>query len=266
MINPRLIFAAVLCAGLAACGPAAVATPTAPPVQAPTVAPTQTATPTPTPTEAPTASQSPAPTPALTVAPSSVLLPRSGPLSPGSYYIADTGTTSVQRVTFTVPAGWVTADYGFLSKDEGTSGEVSLNTWVLTHVFVDACKWDEAKIVDVGTTPAQLMAALTDQKSREASPAQTVDFAGYPAQQMVLTVAPDLDVSTCTDGNLRYWPGPGPDFSSGLCCNPAGNIDTVYAVDVNGKRLVVVARHYPGSSAANIAELQGIVDSMQIQP
>ena len=51
-----------------------------------------------------------------------------------------------------------------------------------------------------------------------------------------------------------------------MCCNLAGNIDTIYVVDVNGKRTVLVARHYPGTSAADVAELQGIVNSVQIEP
>ena len=46
---------------------------------------------------------------------------------------------------------------------------------------------------------------------------------------------------------------------------PAGE-DTVYVVDVAGSRLVVVARQYPGSSDENRAELQSIVDSIEIEP
>jgi hypothetical protein len=40
----------------------------------------------------------------------------------------------------------------------------------------------------------------------------------------------------------------------------------VYVVDVAGNRLVVVARLHPGSSAENRAELQGVVDSIEIEP
>ena len=47
----------------------------------------------------------------------------------------------------------------------------------------------------------------------------------------------------------------GPDF-----------VDVVYVVDINGKSLAVVARHLPGSSAQDLAELQAIVDSIQIDP
>jgi len=167
-------------------------------------------------------------------------------------------------LTFTVSGGWTVAD--FIAKNAGTPSEVMFTTWVVSHVFQDACQWNEAKIVNVGTTPEQLVTALAAQKSRTASAATSTFIDGFPAQEMTLTVDPSLDTSTCTDGNLRYWPGAGPSFDSGMCCNLAGNIDTIYAVDVNGKRMVVVARHYPGSSAADVAELQSIVDSIQIEP
>ncbi|MFI5262664.1 MAG: hypothetical protein ACHQZR_08950, partial [Candidatus Limnocylindrales bacterium] len=48
--------------------------------------------------------------------------------------------------------------------------------------------------------------------------------------------------------------------------NPPGNIDDVYVVDIAGRRMVAVARYYPGSSAADKAELQAVVDSIQIEP
>ena len=212
--------------------------------------------PAPAPTAAPTPTPSPTPTP--------VSLPTSGAIQPGTYFITDTSETNVNRLTFTVPDGWTVAD--FIAKNAGTPNEVMFTTWVVSHVFEDACKWNETKIVNVGTTPVQLMTALAAQKSRTASAATSTVIDGYPAQEMTLTVDPNLNTSTCTDGNLRYWPAAGPDFGGGMCCNLAGNIDTTYAVDVNGKRMVVVARHYPGSSAADLAELQSIVDSIQIEP
>jgi hypothetical protein len=208
----------------------------------------------------------PAPTPTLapTPTPPPVSLPTSGAVEPGAYFITDASETNVARLTFTVPDGWTVAD--FIAKNGGTPNEVMFTTWVVSHVFEDACKWNETKIVNVGTSPEQLMTALAAQKSRTASAATSTVIDGYPGQEMTLTVDPSLNTSTCTGGNLRYWPAAGPDFGGGMCCNLAGNIDTTYAVDVNGKRMVVVARHYPGSSAADLAELQSIVDSIQIEP
>ena len=217
------------------------------------------ATPAPTPTVAPTPSPSPTPVP------SPVALPTSGAVPAGTYYIADPALTGVSRLTLTVPAGWTVAD--LIAKDAGTPTEVMFTAWVVSDVFQDACKWDETKIVSlVGMTPDQVVTAMAAQKSRTASSPTSTTIDGYPAQQITLTVAPGLDTSTCTGGNLRYWPGAGPDFSSGMCCNLAGNIDTIYVLDVNGKRMVIVARHYPGSPPADVAELQALVDSIQIAP
>jgi len=251
----RLAAVVATAALLAACSGASpsIANPTTTPSEAPAVAAT-TATATP--------AGSPTPAPAAQPAAWAALGP--GPVAPGTYYIGDSSGTGVSRLTFTVPAGWTAAD--IVAKDPGTPGEVMFTTWVVTDVFPDACKWSESSIVDAGTTPEALMTALAAQKSRTASAVTDTTVAGYPAKQIVLTVAPTLRTSTCTDGNLRYWPGPGPDFHSGLCCNPSGNVDVVTGVNVNGKRMVIVARHYPGSSSQSLAELGSIVDSIQLQP
>lgn len=224
--------------------------------------------PTPVPTATAAAAASPTPSEIPSPSPAAMPLPTSDgvALSAGTYYVADSagsGAINAQRLTFTVPAGWTTAD--FASKNGGEPGEVFFTAWVVTHVFPDVCHWG-ATLVNAGTTTDDLINALSAQRGRTASAPSDATIDGYPAKRIELTVAADLVVSTCTDGHLRYWPGPGPDLSSGLCCNPAGNIDDVYVVDIEGRRLVVVARYYPGSSGADKAELQSVVDSIQIEP
>jgi hypothetical protein len=44
-----------------------------------------------------------------------------------------------------------------------------------------------------------------------------------------------------------------------------GSTETVYAVDVAVRPFAVVARHQPGSSAADVAELQAILDSIELE-
>jgi hypothetical protein len=241
------------------------------PTVAPTAAPAPTASPAPIVSPAPTAAPAPAAAPSPPPSPSAdgKLLPRGDvDLAAGTYYIADWSITGGPRLTFTLPAGWTTEEYAFLYKQSGEPGEVMFTPWFLSHIYSDACLWDDDQgLVDVGTTVDELVSALADQAGREVSAGpRDVTLGGYPGVVIELTVPADLDVSTCTSGSLRYWPGWGPDFDSGLCCNPAGNTDAVHVVDVDGKRLVVVARHYPDSSAENRAELQAILDSIQIDP
>jgi hypothetical protein len=225
----------------------------------PTPVPTVTAASTPSPIPSPSPSEIPSPSPTAMPLPTSVVVA----LSAGTYYDANPGDTNAQRLTFTLPAGWTTAD--LVSKNSGEPGEVFFTTWVVTDVFPDVCHWG-ATLVNAGTTTDDLINALSAQKGRTASAPSDATIGGYPAKRIELTVPANLDVKTCTNGNLRYWPGAGPDMSSGLCCNPAGNIDDVYVVDIEGRRLAVVARHYPGSSEADKAELQSVVDSIQIEP
>ncbi len=223
------------------------------------------------PGQGPGVGQAPGPSPTATASPSpspvALRLPFSGDLGAGTFYIEDRSITNAERFTFTVPDGWKTESDTFITKNGEEPGEVLLTPWVVSHVFRDACQWEGYRnLVDVGTTVDELVSALEDQEGRQASSPTDVTLGGFPAKRIELTVPADLDTATCTDGNLRYWPGPGPDMSSGFCCNPPGNTDAVYVVDVDGNRLVVVARHYPDSSMEDRAELQAIVDSIEIDP
>jgi hypothetical protein len=207
---------------------------------------------------------SPSGPPAPSAIDAAVRLSGNGSLAAGRYYLDNRHFTNASRLTFTLPAGWTTEEYGELYKDRDEPGEVKFITWVLTHVFSDVCQW--GTLVDVGTTVDELVTALMEQEGREASAPTSVTVGGFPAKRLELTVPADLDTATCTNGVLRYWPAPGPDLSDGDCCAPPGSTDWVYVVDVAGNRLVVVARQHPGSSAENRAELQGVVDSIEIEP
>jgi hypothetical protein len=221
---------------------------------------------------APVGTPSGSPPAAVTTSPSPSAPPRSlpnlqgnasVPLTAGTYAIDDSTMTNAQHLTLTVPSGWVTVD-GYLIKNQGKPNEVMLVTYVIDSIFSDVCHW--GTLNPVGTTVDELMQALTKQAGRTATLPNSVLIGGFEAQHSVLTVPADLDITSCKNATLRFWPDPGPDQSGGLTADRAGNIDVVYGVDVNGNRLVVVARHYPGSSDADIGELQGMLSSMRIVP
>jgi hypothetical protein len=206
---------------------------------------------------------SPSGLPAPSGTDAAVRLSGNGSLPAGSYYLDNRDYTNASRLTFTVPAGWTTEEYGEVYKHRGKPGEVKFITWVLTHVFDDVCQW--GTLVDVGTTVDDLVTALLEQEGRQASAPTSLTVGGFPAKRLELTVPADVDTSTCTNGVLRYWPAPGPDLSDGDCCAAPGSTDWVYVVDVAGSRLVIVARHQRASSAESLAELQGLVDSIEIE-
>ena len=137
-------------------------------------------------------------------------------------------------------------------------------TSILTHVFSDACHHDT--LVDAGTTVEELTAALLGQQSVTASGPSGVTVAGYPAQHIELTVPADLAISTCTNEVIRFWPGPGPNMSSGMCCTIGpGTTEMMDIVDVDGHRWVVAARHGPKASAEQLAALDAVLASIRIE-
>lgn len=213
------------------------------------------------------AGPSPSPTPSSTPS----LLPSTGTLDPGAYFFPAEWTTPA-RFSFTVPAGWSTTE-GFVYKDRGSvspvnapgggPGDVALFTWIVSHAYADACHW-RGSMVDAGSTVDELASVLQAQKSRVASTPTEVVLGGFPAKRIDLTTPADLDLATCDNSVLRFWPDAGPDESGGVCCTLAGSTDRVYVVDVAGSRLAVVARHQADSSAADSAELENVVASIKM--
>src|SRR5262249_11783570 len=153
--------------------------------------------------------------------------------------------------------------------------EVMLAPQSVTTVYTDACAW--GNYVSAGAWADDLMKALEAQRNRTASRPTTLSVGGFPAEMIELTVAPGLDLATCNQGTVRLWPDNGPD-PRGLPIDSADAIDDVYAVELSdfpgpppttlgvddARRLVILARHDPGSSDTDRAELQGILDSIQI--
>jgi hypothetical protein len=223
--------------------------------------------PEPSPTPSPTTIPSETAAPSLVLQSPGVLCTNScriGRLQPGTYSFEPSAAGTPVTFSFTVPAGWSVDGGGFVTKHAGEPGEVFFTSWIVSHVFADVCAWQDAsKLVAAGTTAAELATALSAQKNRVVSQTTDVTLGGFPAKRIELTQPAGLDPSTCTDGNLRAWPDPGPNMSGGMCCFPARSIDDLSIADVNGKRVVIIARHQPGSSPADVAELNSIVDSIQ---
>lgn len=188
-----------------------------------------------------------------------------GNIAPGTYSYEVGGWTPF-RITFAVPAGWSSDKDGFVTKNTGMAEEVFFTGWQVTHIYPDACHHDDSTVVSAGTTTAELASLLTSQKNEIASATTDVSVGGFPAKRLQLTVPAGLDLTTCTVGKVRLWPDPGPDFGGGYCCFPAGSINDLSIVEAGGQRFVFLARHQPGSSSADRAELQSIVDSIAIEP
>jgi hypothetical protein len=111
----------------------------------------------------------------------------------------------------------------------------------------------------VGPTAADLANALAEQSAYDVTGPTDVTLAGYAGKRVDLELPSDLGPSSCGYEDYVLWPGS--PYSQG-----PGNLWHVWILDVDGTPIVVMTNDFEGTSAEDRAELQGILDSLQIEP
>jgi hypothetical protein len=196
------------------------------------------------------------PSPSPTPTPPS--LPRADSIDPGTYALAGDGLS----VAITVPAGWGNLAQRGVAKGADESAVV-VTFWPyptdFTKVYSDPCEWATSIIQpQVGPTVDDLADALAAQAMRGDAVPTAVTIDGYEGKYLDMTVPLDVDFASCDGGEFRSWWGrwhQGP-----------GQVDRVYILDVDSVRQVFIAHHMPGASAADLAEQQAIVESIDFLP
>lgn len=222
--------------------------------------------PTPSPSQSATPTESGAPSVAF-ISPGPICDTReqTGPLEPGTYSVSNEVATLVPY-TVEVPAGWRLFGGCIVANGESeTDSDVLFMTWNVSHIFPDACEWDENDVVSAGATAAELTDLLRSQTGRVASATTDVEVDGFAAKRTEFTVAPGIDQTTCSGGPpgyIRLWPDPGPSFNGGFCCSPNGSTDDMRIVDVNGQRVVVILERLAGANAEDVSAAEAIADSI----
>ena len=207
-------------------------------------------------TPAPTAT--PTPTPSPTAIP---ILPTSGQVAPGTY--------RYDFITFMLPAGWNSTQNGAFKPDADPPNGMAVNTWRnITTVYNEPCHW-RSTAVSVGPTVDNLVAALVAQKRGATATPVDVTIDGFKGKEIDLMVPLDIKfdgsstASLCDGGQYKAWTegADGDRYNQGV-----GQHDLLDILDVNGQTLVIKRSFYPAKTAADLAELQAIVDSIQITP
>jgi hypothetical protein len=183
-------------------------------------------------------------------------LPASGQVPPGSYRF--------DFITFTLPAGWNSDPNGAGKPDSGPPNGMFLNTWRnIATVYTDPCHW-QTTAVSVGPTVDAVVAALVAQKQSSKVTPTDVTVDGFQGKEINLMVPLDVVIANCDQGQYTEFteaPPGGDRYNQG-----PGQHDLLDIFAANGQTLVIKRSYYPANTAADLAELQTIFDSIRITP
>jgi len=209
----------------------------------------------------------PAPSPSATPVPSAASLPATGgPITPGRYAWAWPGG----RLTFTLPAGWSSRADGQISKHENSPTEVVLLPTLpgtpaeVTHVFGDSCH-PSGTLKAIGPSVDDLLAALDAQTATDATVSDLV-IGGHPGHRVDMRLSSSVEPATCEwspDGPITIWADPGGTSFFAFPFDHPGA--AAYVVDVDGVRVVFIGGAAAEVSAADQAELDGVIASMAFE-
>lgn len=214
----------------------------------------------------------PQPTPVPTPSPSPAQFPGSGSLTPGPYFMNDPRDVTSGRLVLTVPGpGWEANDIRMLRKTVAGSSatnavDVAVSAWVVGNLKADPCKWHGGGVQPpVGPSVDDLATALAAQAGPSAT-ATAVTLGGYRGKKVEFSAPAGLDLTTCDEGAYSRWQPASDATDWGGFVFATGQLNAVYIIDVAGKRQVIDTAHVPGTSAANLAELQAVVASIRFEP
>jgi Tol biopolymer transport system component len=210
----------------------------------------------------------PAPTPSTTIAPSA---PAATPSGDALRTFVIGSPLSGHPVTLKLPSGW-RSDGRFIVKDLGLPGEVGVGAWLIGGIYPDPCHWQGTPAVPVAGS-SEIVSDLLHQKGRNASSLVSDIHRGpWSERPIELSVPADLDIATCDQGTYKSWSDRG-DTAFGNNNQPAagndnhraGQIDVVYIDDVDRGPVVIDAWHFPGTSAASLAELEAALQAIIVE-
>jgi hypothetical protein len=199
--------------------------------------------------------------PKVTPEPSVAALSGQMPLAPGRYAVL---SGIDMQVTAAVTDNWSAVDDWAVRGPSGyeAPGGMGLRFYTVGNLFNNPSSFaDGLQDPPVGPTADDLIEAIVDQSEWTASTPRDTTIGGFPARHVRITIPDGAELDPRNGGSFFLFQDEGAGQIWGL---EAGQMFEVYVVDVNGERLVLDAFHYPGTSEADLADLQAVVDSIRI--
>ena len=178
-------------------------------------------------------------------------------------------------VTFTVADGWQTFGSALLPSGDpetGPPGGMAILFPGDVTTLNDPCNWrGTADDVTVGPAVDDLVEALVAQTAYEVSDPVDVTIGRYSGKRVDIVLPTDpfegqtSDAPECDLGVFQLWNTAAWGEDGIYAQGPADRWHT-HILDVDGTRLVIVTRDFAGTSAAERAEMDAIIDSVVIEP
>jgi len=211
-------------------------------------------TPGPSPSAAATATPRPSPT-----APE----PTYGPLAEGPHVLVYAELFGV-RTTVTIPAPDWHGVPGYTGVEKNGTAGPPLGAGLIVFggamsVYGDPCAWESTRPDAPVASLDELVAALSAQASRDATPPVDVTVGGHPGKMLTVHVPEDAVFTACDGGEFRTLievATDGARFHQG-----PGQIDEVWVVDVDGTLVFFDAGYFADTPAEYVEEMRAMVES-----
>ena len=179
------------------------------------------------------------------------------------------------KVLVTVPDGW-SGFRGFGVDTLNTGSRFHfVSFWTVVDVYTNPCHWLGPKL-HPGPTVDDVASVLAAQPLRNATAPVSVSLGGYTGKYLEMSIPKGIAFSSCDkdpiDGQSYFesWTGNvlwnAPYDTTDRHEQGPGQVDRLWILDVEGRRLVIDASYMPGATAQDRAGVQQVVDSIRFEP
>lgn len=210
-----------------------------------------------------TPTSTPVPTPVPSLSPFPSLPPEGLVMEPGRYQLSGRHSAGMS-LSVEVPAGWTVESSDMIAKNRGlldSEAGALFAFWPISGTFADPCTDHTLVVPTPGPGVDALADALADQPGTEAGPPSAVTVDGYPGKVVDSMVTADIEPCGVNGFWLWAWPDGQPRWVQGT-----DELNRMFVVNVDGERLTFNGRYPAAITAADRAELDAIIASIDIEP
>jgi hypothetical protein len=167
-------------------------------------------------------------------------------------------------VSVSVPTGWSAGgDWVVIGpKDNDLPDGMAVRFYTVSHLYrTPSSHADGLLSPQPGPSADDLVRAIAQQPAWDATAPSDATIGGYAAKHIQLTIPQDARFDAQDGGAFYLFRDEGDGDIWGWA---PGQVFDIYAVDVNGQRLVIDAFHFPGTPSDDVAAQQAVIATIRV--